>query len=79
MSETGTALIRKWWCPLNDKSNSQKRAEIAQDICNSEAFARLMVGVNTVDQEIETLRDRWAEYVAVNGGYGGARKREDEQ
>lgn len=60
-------------------SNSEKRQEIAQDICNSEAFARLMVGSSTVNDELIALRILWREYVAVNGGYGKGRERSEEK
>jgi len=63
---------------LTENGNAAKRAIIAQDICNSEAFARLMVGVNTVDDEIQSLRERWHEYLDVNGGYGKSRERSEE-
>jgi hypothetical protein len=60
---------------LNEKTDAQKRAALAQDICNSEAFARLMVGVNTVDAELEKLRPLWRQYVEVDGGYGKSKER----
>lgn len=60
-------------------SNSEKRQQIAQDICNSEAFARLMVGSSTIDAELSALRILWREYVAVNGGYGKGRERREEK
>lgn len=70
------------WCRLNEKTNAQKREIIAQEICDSEAFARLMVGCNTVDAELNYLRELWYKYVLVDGGYGRSRAREhnrDEQ
>lgn len=60
-------------------SNSEQRQKIAQDICNSEGFARLMLGSSTVDDELNALRVLWGEYVAVNGGYGKGRARREEK
>ena len=61
---------------MNEKTDAQKRAIIAQEICDSEEFARLMVGVNTVDSELDKLRPLWKRYQEVNGGYGRGRERE---
>ena len=63
---------------MNEKTNSQKRAILAQEICNSEAFARLMVGSSTIDRELNDLRDMWKQYLEVNGGYGRGRARNEE-
>ena len=60
------------------KSNEELRSEIAQEICNSEAFARLMTGSSTIDRELSDIRPAWKEYQEVNGGYGKGRARREE-
>jgi len=64
---------------MNEKTNYQLRLEIAQEICNSEAFARLMVGSNTVNDDLDMLRPAWKRYLEVNGGYGKGRDRRAEE
>jgi len=64
---------------MNQKTNYQLRSEIAQEICNSEAFARLMIGSNTVSRDIDELRSAWKKYLEVNGGYGRGRDRREEE
>ena len=72
---TGSATSTGGWSALNERTDAQKRSTLAQEICDSEAFARLMVGVNTVDDELDKLRPLWNQYVKANGGYGRRKER----
>jgi hypothetical protein len=48
-----------------------KKSEIAEVICDSEAFMWLMAGSNHTELQLSVLREIWREhYLPAGGGYG---------
>lgn len=51
-----------------------KKSDIAEAICDSEAFMWLMAGSNHTEAQLSILRKTWREhYVPAGGGYGKQR------
>ena len=63
---------------MTEQTNAEKRAAIAQAICNSEPFMWLMVGSNHQEAQLQALRDAWRAYVEADGGYGKWNERSQE-
>lgn len=57
----------------NGKTNkmmTEKQAEIALAICNSESFMWLMVGSNHQELQLKNLRPAWSAFLEAGGGWG---------
>jgi hypothetical protein len=53
--------------------NQPSKEELAQAICDSEAFMWLMAGSNHVESQLARLREAYSAYVKLGGGYGKRR------